>query len=123
VVPLMAMLRHRARAARKAPARLLNSSRTQADIIYRAELDRLGADGDGLSVFHTVTREKPPGWTGYTRRLDQSMLQEVAWPTADMPAVFICGPTSFVEAAASLLVALGYEPRSIKTERFGATGG
>src|SRR5262249_26764608 len=41
VVPLMAMLRHRARASRKPPARLLYSSRTQADIIYRAELERL----------------------------------------------------------------------------------
>ena len=123
VVPLMAMLRHRARAANKRPAHLLYSSRTLADVIYRQELDRLAAAGDGLSVFHTLTREKPAGWTGYTRRVDQSMIQEVAWPVREMPATFICGPTTFVEAAASLLVAMGYDPRSIKTERFGATGG
>ncbi len=123
VVPLMAMLRHRARAERKGPARLLLSSRTLADVIYRDELERLRSAGDGLAVFHTLTREKPAGWTGYTRRLDESMLCDVAWPAEQSPAVFICGPTSFVEAAASLLVDMGHEPRSIRTERFGATGG
>jgi ferredoxin-NADP reductase len=123
VVPLMAMLRHRAKATRKAPARLLFSSRTLADIIYRDELEKLASSGDGLSVFHTLTRDQPAGWSGYTRRIDEAMVQEVAWPKEQMPAVFICGPTSFVEAAASLLVAMGYQPASIKTERFGATGG
>ena len=123
VVPLMAMLRHRAEAADKTPARLLYSSRTLADVIYRDELDRLHSEEDGPSVFHTLTREKPTGWAGYTRRIDEPMLNEVAWPKEQMPAVFICGPTPFVEAAASLLVAMGYPPLSIKTERFGATGG
>ena len=121
VVPLMAMLRHRAAADGKAPARLLYSSRTLADIIYRDELERLRRGG--VEVVHTLTREKPAGWSGYTRRLDAAMLGEVAWPIADKPIVFICGPTPFVEAAASLLVGMGYPPPTIKTERFGATGG
>jgi len=119
VVPLMAMLRHRALAKGSAPARLLYSSRTFADIIYREELEGLS----GVGVFHTLTREKPAGWSGYTRRVDAGMLGEVAWPVAEGPAVFICGPTPFVEAAASLLVGMGYPAPSIKTERFGATGG
>ncbi len=123
VVPLMAMLRHRARGERKTPARLLYSSRTLADIIYRAELDRLASANDGLAVHHTLTRDKPAGWTGYTRRIDSAMVKEVAWPKEQTPAVFVCGPTSFVEAAADLLVASGYDPLWVKTERFGATGG
>ena len=123
VVPLMAMLRHRARSMGKAPTRLLFSSRAEADIIYRTELNALVDANDGVAVFHTLTREKPTGWQGYTRRVDQSMMQEVAWPREQDPAVFICGPTSFVEAAATLLVAMGYPPATIKTERFGATGG
>ena len=123
VVPLMSMLRHRARGGGKAPARLLFSSRTLGDVIYRQELDRLASAGDGLAVFHTLTRDKPAGWTGYTRRLDEAMVREVAWPLEQSPQVFICGPTSFVESAASLLVGMGHDPRAIKTERFGATGG
>ncbi|HEV2413481.1 MAG TPA: ferredoxin reductase [Candidatus Dormibacteraeota bacterium] len=123
VVPLMAMLRHRVKAGNMTPTRLLFSSRTEADIIYRDELDSLSALGDGLTVFHTLTREKPAGWQGFTRRVDEAMMKEVAWPKEQSPAVFICGPTPFVEAAASLLVAMGYPALSIKTERFGATGG
>jgi ferredoxin-NADP reductase len=123
VVPLMAMLRHRSASAHKAPTHLLYSSRTLADIIYREELDRLVATDDGLVVKHTLTREKPAGWTGYTRRIDAAMLKDLAWAKDEMPAVFVCGPTSFVEAAADLLVAMDYDPMWIKTERFGATGG
>ena len=123
IVPLMSMLRHRSRIGSKTPAILLFSSRTLADVIYRDELERLQAADDGLRVVHTLTREKPAGWTGYTRRIDEPMLREVAWPSERDPAVFICGPTPFVEAAASLLVGMGHNPAAIKTERFGATGG
>jgi ferredoxin-NADP reductase len=123
VVPLMAMLRHRAAARSKTPVRLLYSSRTLADVIYRDELERLVSSGDGPEVRHTLTREKPAGWKGFTRRIDAEMVNEVAWPRNEKPAVFVCGPTSFVEAAASLLVAMEYDPGWIKTERFGATGG
>jgi ferredoxin-NADP reductase len=123
VVPVMAMLRHRALAGSKARVRLLCSWRTFDDIIYRGELERLASAGDGLAVYHTLTRSHPEGWGGYTRRLDGAMMGEVAWPKGDSASVFICGPTSFVETASGLLVDLGYDPASIKTERFGATGG
>ena len=122
VVPLMAMLRHRALAPRKAPARLLLSSRTFTAIIYGEELNRLAAAHDGLDVLHTLTRDKPAGWKGYTRRIDADMVKDVAWPKAQTPAVFVCGPTPFVESAADLLVGFGYDPLWVKTERFGATG-
>jgi ferredoxin-NADP reductase len=122
-VPLMSMIRRRKAIGSRTPMRLLYSSRTFEDVIYREELERLVAAGDGLSVHHTLTRSQPPGWTGYARRLDRQMIDEVAWPRSESPAVFICGPTAFVEAAAQLLVEAGYDPRSIKTERFGATGG
>jgi ferredoxin-NADP reductase len=118
VVPLMSMIRS---SAGSTPIRLLYSSRTLEDVIYWQELDSRA--GDKLEVFQTLTREQPPGWTGYTRRIDADMLREVAWPAADMPHVFVCGSTRFVDAAADGLVALGYEPLSIRTERFGATGG
>jgi len=123
VVPLMAMIRHRALAGSRTPVRLLYSSRTFDDVIYRDELDRLAAAGDGLAVHHTLTRSRPPGWKGYTRRLDRPMIDDVAWPSEQTPIVFICGPTPFVEAAATLLVERGYDPAWVKTERFGATGG
>jgi len=120
VVPLMAMARSRARAGDAAPMRLLYSSRSLEDVIYRDELEAL--PGDGFDVVHTLTREQPAGWTGYSRRVDPELLAEVAWPVEDEPKVFVCGSTRFVDAAADGLVGLGYDPRWIRTERFGATG-
>jgi ferredoxin-NADP reductase len=123
VVPLMAMIRHRSSTGGKVPTRLLYSSRTFEDIIYKEELDRLASPNDGLAVAHTLTRTQPNGWQGYARRIDREMVREVAWPTELTPLVFICGPTSFVESAGALLVDSGYDASWIKTERFGATGG
>ena len=121
VVPLMAMIRHRQAVGSIVPTRLLYSSRTLEDVIYRQELERLAGVGDGLEVSHTLTRGQPQGWTGYGRRIDAEMLREVAWE--DEPAqAFVCGPTRLVESVAGELVSLGYEPSRVKTERFGPTG-
>jgi ferredoxin-NADP reductase len=120
VVPLMAMARSRARAGANAPMRLLYSSRSFDEVIYREELESL--EGNGFEVVHTLTREQPAGWSGYSRRIDPELLAEVAWPAEDEPRVFVCGSTRFVDAAADGLVGLSYDPRSIRTERFGATG-
>jgi ferredoxin-NADP reductase len=121
VVPLMAMIRLRSAAGSDADTRLLFSSRGWDDVIYREELERL--TGDGLRVVHTLTRSQPPGWTGYTRRIDAEMLADVGPGPAEQPRVYVCGPTPFVEAVAEALVQLGHDPHAIKTERFGATGG
>ncbi len=122
IVPLMAMLRHRAAVASLVPTRLLYSSRSLEDVIYRDELDHLMNSSTMLEVVQTLTRRQPSGWTGYARRIDTQMLREVAWPVEQHPLAFICGPTPFVETAAASLVELGYEPVRIKTERFGPTG-
>jgi ferredoxin-NADP reductase len=123
IVPLMAMIRHRAAAGSTAAFRLLYSSRTLEDVIYREELELLEAAGGRLAVFHTLTRAQPEGWSGYSRRIDVDMLREVAFPADADATVYVCGSTRFVDTAADGLVTLGYEPLSIKTERFGATGG
>jgi ferredoxin-NADP reductase len=123
VVPLMAMLRHRSAASARTPARLLYSARALDEVIYREELERLASANNGLEVRYTLTRSQPPGWRGYARRIDADLMKDVAWPKEQMPAAFVCGPTPFVEAAASLLVGLDYDPAWVKTERFGATGG
>ena len=122
VVPLMAMIRHRAAKKSTLPMRLLYSSRTPADVIYVAELMRLAAAHDGLEVFHTFTREQPPNWTGYRRRIDRAMLSEVIRPFGMTLRAYICGPTLLVESAANSLLELGLLATDIRTERFGPTG-
>jgi ferredoxin-NADP reductase len=118
IVPLMAMLRHRAGLGSAGPAALLYSARAESDLIYRDELDRL-AD---VRIAYTLTREQPPGWAGYRRRIDADMLGEVLGGPESGAMAYVCGPTSFVEVAADTLVDLGYEPGRVRTERFGPTG-
>ena len=121
LVPLMAMLRHRAASSSTVAARLLLSARVFEDVLYHAELGQL-AKGDGVAVDYTFTRRAPPGWGGFARRIDHEMLAAVSPVPAQRPQIFICGPTAFVEQAADLLVSLGHSPGAIRTERFGPTG-
>ena len=121
VVPLRAILRHHRAIGSTVPVRLLYSARTFGDVIFRDELTRYAED-DCVDVHFTLTREQPEGWRGYGRRIDRELLEDVSWPPSERPLVYVCGPTAFVETAASSLVGLGHEPTRIRTERFGATG-
>ena len=121
VVPLRSMLRHHDASRSTIPVRLLYSSRSLAEVIYRDELAAF-ARGDEVEVHYTLTREAPTGWRGYRRRIDGALISEVAWQPQERPLVYVCGPTAFVEAAATSLVELGHGAERIKTERFGPTG-
>ncbi len=120
VVPLRAMLRHHRAIESAVSVRLLYSARALEEVIYRDELMRIAAD-DGIDIRFTLTREQPEDWRGYSRRIDRELLDDVAWPPVERPLVYVCGPTGFVETAASALVALGHDATRIRTERFGPT--
>ncbi len=119
VVPFRSMVRHRMAAGSTVPMRLVYSSRTLGDVIYRNELTTAG---DGVDVELVLTREWPDDWSGHHGRIDPELLRELAWPPDEHPAIYICGPNSFVEVMAAGLVDQGHEPGRIKTERFGPSG-
>lgn len=123
VVPLMAMLRARERTGDGAPARLLYSARSADALIYREELDRLAASDNGPTVTYALTRKQPKGWTGEARRVDRAMLAARGFAADVAPRAYVCGPTPLVEQVATNLVALGYEPARVRTERFGPSEG
>ncbi|MDQ3865186.1 MAG: ferredoxin reductase [Actinomycetota bacterium] len=123
IAPLMAMIRHRKAAGSDTPVRLIFSSRSYEEIIFREELERLAAEDETLQITHKLTRSRPPGWRGYDRRIDEEMLGDLAFSPGERPLAFVCGPTALVETVATTLVGLGNEPARIKTERFGPTGG
>ena len=122
VVPFRAMLRHRTAANGGVPIRLLYSARRLDDLIYRDELAHL-AENDETDIRFTLTREWPDRWSGYRRRVDREMVEQVAWSPEDRPLVYVCGPNGFVEAVADAMVELGHDQASIRTERFGPSGG
>jgi ferredoxin-NADP reductase len=116
VVPFRSMLRHHRATGSTVPMRLLYSSRSLDDLIYREEL--LGRDGVEL----TLTRSWPGDWGGRRGRVDDELLNDVVWPPDQDPLIYVCGPTGFVEVVAESLVQAGHDPRRVKTERFGASG-
>jgi ferredoxin-NADP reductase len=122
IAPFRAILRHHRAITNTTPIRLLYSARTVADVIYREELMMMRVDGV-TDIRFTLTRERLEGWDGYTGRINADLLSDIVWPPSERPLVYVCGPTAFVETAASTLVALGHEPVRIRTERFGPTGG
>ena len=121
IVPLMSMIRSRKAARSAAPFRLLYSVRDPAAVFYRDELRAL-TENEGLSLTYAYTRVAPADWPRPPGRIDTSVIASATWPPNLGPTCYVCGPTSFVEIATSLLIASGHSPERIRTERFGPTG-
>ena len=121
IAPLRAILRHWVAADRPVGARLLYSARSLDDAIFRDELLDL-ARYDELDVHVGLTRAWPTGWSGHRGRISRALFDAAVWPPQELPRIYVCGPTGFVEAAAELLVESRHRPDGIKTERFGPTG-
>jgi len=109
VVPLVAMIRSHAASGSTAPMQLLYSVRTPQDRFFAGELDTLD------TVTYAYTRSGPAG--DVIGRLTKERLAAAVLPVGS--AVFVCGPTGFVESVATWLVELGHDAGSVKTERFG----
>ncbi|MBX4197974.1 oxidoreductase [Candidatus Parcubacteria bacterium] len=131
MVPLMSMLRHHANHLDDPPSPegfgeakreivFMISARTYEHILYRRELERIGSQDRNINVVATITDNAPESWSGYKRRIDKEMLEEILGKYKNTDAkTFICGPTPFVEAVAKHMKALGFKSSDIKTERFG----
>jgi ferredoxin-NADP reductase len=121
VVPLMSMIRHRKAQAEPVPVALLLSSRTWGDVLFRDELLGLESWLPDFSLAMALTREPATRATDFGRRIDGTMVTEVAKRLPGSPGwVFVCGSNAFVEIAADAALALGLKPGAIKTERYGA---
>jgi ferredoxin-NADP reductase len=123
LVPVMSMARARREAGDRTPVRLIYSVRTAEDQLYTDELAALAARGDGFEASTIFTRAVSLTALRGPRRLTSSELASWGWPPELEPRVYVCGPTGFVEAVASMLVAQGHDPARIRTERFGPAAG
>lgn len=121
MVPLMAMLRHHLNHQDdKREIIFLISAQEVERVLYKDELAADQNRDHNLKVVMTLTNSVPPGWTGYMRRVDQQMMEEVfGHLKGKEPRIYVCGPTPFVEVVANDLVKVGFVSGAIKTERFG----
>jgi len=109
IVPLMAMVRERARAGSEAPFTLVYSVRGPSDVYYASELAEVDA-----TILYTRTAIGP-------RRAGRITAADL--PAAADARVYVCGPTGFVETVSDLLLERGHDAANIRTERFGPSGG
>ena len=122
IVPLMGMIRARSAAGSAGPFRLLYSVREPEAIFYRAELQALSDQKNSVMLTYAYTRVTPKNWPRPARRIDPELITSSTWPSKPRPAIYVCGPTSFVENATELMIAAGHDREKIRTERFGPTG-
>ena len=122
IVPLMAMIRSRASAGSTAPFRLLYSVREPGAVLYRDELQAVSDRDHSVNLTYAYTRATPNCWPRPPGRIDTALIENETWPSNLGPTCYVCGPTPFVETAASLLSASGHASERIRTERFGPTG-
>ena len=120
IAPIISMLRHRFTVKNNAPALLLFSVRTEDDILYREELERMSDNDPSLHVVTTVTRGTSKDWIGNTRRIDQGMIDSALVNTGVKPeSAYVCGGSGFVESIADILLDTGLDFKQIHIERFG----
>ena len=120
VVPLAAMLRHRAAQASSVPALLIYSARTFDELIFRDELIGLARQANGFELALLLTRERTPRESHYTRRIDTSIVIETLARLPEPPTgAFVCGSNAFVTAATDTLLAAGIPAEIIRVERYG----
>jgi len=122
IVPLMAMIRTRVSMGSATPFKLLYSVRDPGAVFYGDELRSLSERGNSLVITYAYTRAVPKDWARAPGRIDATLIADTVWPADCVPTCYVCGPTSFVEAVADLLIATGIKRDNIRTERFGPTG-
>jgi ferredoxin-NADP reductase len=109
--PLVSMMREHQLQNANSPMSLFYSARNFEDICFKSEL------AHNENVTFTLSDSQPDDWMGNRGRVTAAMLRPLVQPAQ---TVYVCGPTSFVEAVDTILVnELSVNPMKIKTERFG----
>jgi predicted ferric reductase len=116
VTPMLSMLRYMADTGDGRKTTLVWSNRTEADILYREELETMKGELPDLSIHNVLTRQRD--FQGHTGRLDTAMLKELLSGCSREASVFVCGPPPMMDAACKVLRGIGFKAHFIHTERF-----
>jgi predicted ferric reductase len=100
------------------PAILLYASRSWDEVIFREELEELGAAMPNLNLIH-VLQDPPADWAGETGFIDAGMIgRHVPAAQHKRFQFFVCGAPVMLDAMERLLLGVGVPPSQLNTERF-----
>ena len=117
VVPLKSIIRYALDKGTDVKMALLYSSKSAQYVIYDEELKEILLKAPWLRVYHTFTRDASDDTAHFHRRIDKEMIAEV-YGQLEPSLAFICGPPEMVEDAESALIALGMDPKMVKSEKY-----
>ena len=139
ITPLMSIIKTTLESEPMSAIFLLYGSRTEEDIIFREELDRLSERYAGqLHVEHIISRPKKESsgsglfgifkkstinWNGKTGRITQKAAGEfldenLARGPEDDCLYFICGPGNMADTVKAALLSRGINAKQVHTEHF-----
>jgi glycine betaine catabolism B len=122
ITPLKGMAEYAADRELPVEVRLVYSNRSEEEIAYRAELDRLTQQNPRFRVLHTLTRTAAgSSWTGRRGRIDAGLLAEAAQGLDD-PVYYVCGAPGMVQDAFRTLQRIGIGTHRIRFEVFRGYG-
>jgi len=119
ITPMMSMSRWVQDTLTDCDLIFLHSARTPADLIFRTELEIITAQLPNFQLAVTLTQQ-PQGnaWMGLTGRISDLLLHMVVPDLLDR-AVYVCGPTSFMDSIRLFLESMNFPMQNYQEESFG----
>ncbi len=114
ITPIISMLRYLRDTRDSRPATLIYGNKTEADILFTAELADLPAP---IRVVHVLSRPAP-GWPGPTGHITAAMIQKCVGEGLPGSDFFLCGPDAMMKAVLSELDKVHIDRHRIHYERF-----
>jgi ferredoxin-NADP reductase len=116
ITPLRSMISFCNNQKIKSDIVLFYSNRTEKDIIFRKELEKIKKENPYIKIVFALTHTDK-NWIGYSRRIDREMiLKEI--PDYKERVIFTCGPPKLVDSMVSLLEEMNVDKEKIKKENF-----
>jgi len=118
ITPLMAMLRYMRDTEDERSVVLLYGNRTEADIVFRRELEEMEAGKrPDLTVVHVLSGAGTD-WTGETGHVDRKRIEKYCGVGLKEKTFYVCGPRKMAEGLIKTLFEMGVSEKQIRREIF-----
>jgi ferredoxin-NADP reductase len=119
ITPMLSMARWLYDTAAKCDLVFFHSARSPRDLIMRQELELMASRQPNFRLAITITQlELGQPWLGFTGRLTETMLLNVAPDFRDR-AVYVCGSDRFMQGVKAMLASLDFPMENYHEESFG----